>query len=100
MIKLIALYKMPTSQEAFDQHYFETHLPLLKKLPELRSIETAKVAATSIGENRYYRIEQLTFENQDQLDRAMASAAGRNVAHDLAQFAGTDVAVYYAETDG
>ena len=99
MIKLIALYKMPASQEAFDQHYFQTHLPLVKKLPDLKSFETAKFAATSLGDNRYYRIEQLTFESQDQLDRAMASSAGRNVAHDLALFAGNDVAVYYAESD-
>ena len=99
MVKLIALYKMPASREAFDQHYFDTHLPLLKKLPELKTLETAKVAATSIGDSRYYRIEQLTFETQDQLDRAMASSAGRNVAQDLAHFAGNDVTVYYAESD-
>lgn len=99
MVKLIALYKMPANPEAFDQQYFEHHLPLLKRLPELKGLETAKFAATTIGENRYYRIEQLTFESQDHLDRAMASPTGRNVAHNLTQFAGNDVAVYYAESD-
>jgi len=99
MVKVIAFYKMPASRQAFDEHYFETHLPLVKKLPELRSLETATVAASSSADNRCYRIEQLTFESQEDCDRAMASGAGRNLAQDFALFAGNDVTLYYAQVD-
>ena len=38
MSKLIALYKQPADQAAFDQAYFNTHLPLIAKVPGLQKL--------------------------------------------------------------
>jgi uncharacterized protein (TIGR02118 family) len=39
MVKLVALYRKPADGEVFEQAYFETHIPLLKKIPGLRRVE-------------------------------------------------------------
>ena len=33
MVKLIAFYKHPENKEAFDEHYFNVHVPITEKIP-------------------------------------------------------------------
>lgn len=42
MADMTVLYRTPKDIEAFDKHYFETHVPLAKKPPGLRSYEVSK----------------------------------------------------------
>jgi uncharacterized protein (TIGR02118 family) len=37
-MKLIALYKQPVDPADFDRAYFNTHLPLLSKVPGLKKL--------------------------------------------------------------
>jgi uncharacterized protein (TIGR02118 family) len=39
MVKLVALYRKPADGQAFERACFETHIPLLKKIPGLRRVE-------------------------------------------------------------
>ncbi|WP_225099124.1 EthD family reductase [Streptomyces sp. CoH27] len=34
--RFLALYETPADPEAFDQHYWEVHIPLGRRLPGLR----------------------------------------------------------------
>jgi len=36
MVKLVALYRKPADPAAFERAYFETHVPLVKKIPNWR----------------------------------------------------------------
>ncbi len=36
MARMVVIYKTPKDVAAFTRHYFETHVPLAKKLPGLR----------------------------------------------------------------
>ena len=97
MVKLIALYRNPPDTEAFDQHYHDVHTPLVKKLPGLRKLEVSKIARAPIGEQKYYLVAEMYFDNQDTLDFAMASPEGRASAKDLMSFAADIVTLFYAE---
>ena len=41
MAKLVVIYKTPKDKAAFDKYYFETHVPLAKKIPGLRRYEVS-----------------------------------------------------------
>src|SRR5882672_4347404 len=42
MTTLMALYEKPADQAAFDRYYKDNHLPLVRKLPGLKSVALSK----------------------------------------------------------
>lgn len=81
-MKLIALYKHPDDPEAFDQAYFETHLPLIRKVPGLQKTQITRFTRTLAGEG-YYLMAEMVFADDAALKTAMKSpemaAAGENL---------------------
>ncbi|MEX2144713.1 MAG: EthD family reductase [Anaerolineales bacterium] len=81
-MKLIALYKHPADQGAFDKAYFETHLPLIGKLPGLQETQVTRFTRTLAGEG-YYLMAEMYFPDEAALKTAMKSpemaAAGENL---------------------
>ena len=53
MTKLIALYRKAEDAEQFDRHYFDVHIPLLKKTPGLRRLEITRITGSPIGGTDY-----------------------------------------------
>lgn len=43
MVKLTVLYGQPTSPDAFEEYYAETHLPIAAQMQGVRRIEISKV---------------------------------------------------------
>src|SRR6516225_7992885 len=67
-VKLVVLYTQPSDPEAFDRHYFGTHMPLVSGIPGLERTETGKIgAAVDGGEQTYYRVTELYFADQGAL---------------------------------
>lgn len=83
MVKLIALYRKPENVAEFEQKYFETHVPLVNQVPELRRVEISRVTGAPRGEPELYLITEMYFDDRAAMDRAMASpenaAAGKNL---------------------
>ena len=81
-MKLTALYKQPADPEAFDQAYFNTHLPLLNKVPGLNRTVLTRFTRTLMGEEMYMMAE-MYFTDSSALKAAMKSpemaAAGENL---------------------
>jgi uncharacterized protein (TIGR02118 family) len=98
MIKLIALFKKPQELESFDQHYDAVHLPLVRNLPGIRQLEVTRVVGAPIGESKFHVMAELSFDNKDSLDAALASPEGKALAKDLLHFAANVVTVFYGET--
>ena len=89
---VLALYKKPADAAAFDAHYANTHTPLAKTLPGLKSYTLGRG-----GENDpYYLVAILTFESPEALGAAMQSAEGQKTVADLGNFAqaGVDVLTF------
>jgi uncharacterized protein (TIGR02118 family) len=88
VVKLTVLYGHPTDPDAFETYYANTHVPLALTIPGLMRVEAAKVLGMPEGGTvPYYRIGELWFADQEQLEAAMGSAEGRETAADLANFA-------------
>jgi uncharacterized protein (TIGR02118 family) len=82
MVKLVALYKQPADPEAFDRTYFDTHIPLIKKVPGLQSTTITRFTRTVVGDG-FYLMAEMYFADQDALKAGMKSpemaAAGDNL---------------------
>jgi uncharacterized protein (TIGR02118 family) len=99
MIKLIALYRNPSDAAVFDKHYFDIHLPLVRKFPGLRKIEVTRVTGAPIGEAKFHLMAEMYFDSRDAMDAALASSEGKAVTRDIMSFAADVITVFHGETD-
>jgi uncharacterized protein (TIGR02118 family) len=89
--RLVVLYMTPKDVAAFDQYYFETHVPLAKKIPGLRKYEvSAGGVGSPAGESGVHLIATLEFDDMAAIGAAFASAEGQAAAANLQVFAPGD----------
>ncbi len=97
MAKLVVLYKQPADPAAFDRHYFDTHIPLAKKISGLQRYEVSRGPVSGpTGPSPYHLIATLEFESLDTLQQGMASVEGKAAAQDVANFgqAGVEMLIF------
>lgn len=99
--KLVALYNVPEADRAlFDSQYFDTHVPLIKKVPGLRSLEVYKNPRNLMsGNSPYYLMATLAFDDKAALKAAMASDEMQEAGNNLMSFASNYVTMLTAEVD-
>jgi len=99
MAKLFAIYQQPKDPAAFDDYYFNKHVPLAKTIPGLKSYEVTRGDVMGMGgKHGVYLIAILEFESMAAIGAAMTSAQGQATAADLANFATAGVDVMMGET--
>ncbi len=86
MSKLIALYKRPSDPAVFDKAYFDTHLPLIAKLPGLQSTRVTRFTRSLMGDG-YYLMAEMFFADESALKVAMKSAEIAAASANLDSFA-------------
>jgi uncharacterized protein (TIGR02118 family) len=97
MAQLIVLYKTPANAAAFDKHYFETHIPLAKKIPGLRKYEVSRgPVVTPAGPSGIHMVATLEFENMAAIEKAFASAEGQAAAADAQRLGSFDMLLFDA----
>jgi len=99
MASLVVFYKKPADPQAFDRYYFETHIPLAKKLPGLRKYEVSQgpivnpAASTDI-----HLAAMLTFDDAAAVMRAYESPEGQATAADVQKIATAGVDIVFFDT--
>jgi uncharacterized protein (TIGR02118 family) len=96
MSKLIALYKKPADTAAFDKAYFDTHLPLIAKVPGLQSTRITRFTRTLVGDG-YYLMAEMTFADEATLKAGMKSAEMAAAGENLDGFAKGLYSLSFAE---
>ena len=87
MAQLLVLYNTPADPEAFQRYYHETHIPLAKKIPGLRSAWISEGPVQALAGDAPYLIGNLTFDSMADLQAGLASPEGKATAADLPNFA-------------
>jgi len=94
MAGLIAIYKKPADVEAFEKHYFETHIPLAKTMPGVRKYEVSLGPVSVLaGPADVHLIGTVYFDDLEAMQKAFASPEGRACAADRQLFAPDDTGV-------
>jgi uncharacterized protein (TIGR02118 family) len=87
MIRFLVLYPEPADRDAFDRHYFETHVPLAKRLPGLRRYDFSRTPRLIRGTDPYYIVAELAWDDMESLQQDFASPLGQELANDVDQLA-------------
>lgn len=95
-MKLVALYKQPQNPEQFDDAYFNTHIPLIQKVPGLQKTVVTRFIRTIMGDGLYMMAE-MHFEDMDALKAAMKSQEMQAAGDNLNQFASGLVTLMFGD---
>lgn len=88
MARMVVIYKTPQDVAAFERHYFETHVPLAKKVPGIRKYEVSQgPIMTPAGASDFHFVSTLHFDDLAAIKRAFASPEGQACAADRRIFA-------------
>jgi uncharacterized protein (TIGR02118 family) len=94
MARMLVIYKKPADVQAFEKHYFETHIPLAKKIPGLRKYEISHGPVIAVaGPLDVYLIGTVHFDDLDAMKKAFASPEGQAAAADRRLYAPDDSGV-------
>jgi uncharacterized protein (TIGR02118 family) len=81
-MKLVALYRQPPDPAAFDEAYFNTHIPLVRKVPGLQKTVITRFTRTLSGKS-FYMMAEMHFADEEARKRGMKSeemkASGANL---------------------
>jgi uncharacterized protein (TIGR02118 family) len=97
MAHVVVMYKMPKDIAVFDKYYFETHVPIAKKIPGLRKYEVSQgPVATPAGPSGLHLIATLYFDSMAAIQAGFASAEGKAAGADVQKFAtgGADMILF------
>jgi len=82
--RFLALYEAPADPGAFDRHYRQVHIPLLRRLRGLRRYSVGRDLTALYGAP-YYLVTELEWDTMDELRAAFASPEGQATAADAAR---------------
>ncbi|MEW1642574.1 EthD family reductase [Streptomyces sp. NPDC091219] len=101
MHKLVVLYPEPADPEHFRHYYVTNHLPLVTRMPGLLAWRYSFDVTATQGPSPYFAVFEAEFADAAALTAARASAQGRQVAADVANYAtGGAVVIDYPVQDG
>lgn len=100
MLKVTVLFNHPTDAEAFERHYTQTHLPLAGKMQGVSRLELTRFDTSPNGSKPdYYRMAELYFPSQAQLEATLGSPEGKATVEDIANFATGGVKMLIGEVE-
>jgi uncharacterized protein (TIGR02118 family) len=96
MAQVLVLYNTPADPAAFDRYYHQTHIPIAKKIPGLRSYVISSGTVQALGGTAPHLVAILQFDSMADLNAALASPEGQAAAADLPNFAsgGASLLIY------
>ena len=80
--RFLVFWEQPTDPDAFERHYREVHVPLVRKLPGLRSY-TITANPDPVRGEPYYWIAELRWDTMDDLRAGFAAPEARAVGEDV-----------------
>ncbi|HSQ30927.1 MAG TPA: EthD family reductase [Gemmatimonadaceae bacterium] len=88
---MVVIYREPADPGAFDDHYFNVHVPLARQLPGLRRYDVStRPVSTLAGDPEPYLIATLYFDDMAAMRHAFSTPEGRACARDRRVLAPND----------
>jgi len=81
--RFVVTYDAPTDVEAFERHYQEVHVPLVRQYPGLRRVTLSHEPKAVIGPAPYL-VVSMDWDDLAALEGALDSEIGQRIAADAA----------------
>ena len=98
MAQVLALYNTPADPSAFDRYYQQTHIPIAKKIPWLRTYTVSTGTVQALVGTAPYLVATLQFDSMADLNAALASPEGQAAAADVQNFASGGVTLLICDS--
>ena len=95
-MKLVALYRQPPDSAAFEEAYFNTHIPLVRNVPGLQKTVITRFTRSLTGEP-FYMMAEMHFADEESLKRGMKSEEMRAAGANLNSFAEGPVTMLFGD---
>ena len=83
LARFVVLYDRPSDEAAFQRHYREVHVPLVKQQTGLRRYHLSRNLRALRGGDPYYMIAELEYDDMAALQRVFQSPEGLAARNDL-----------------
>lgn len=97
MVKMVAVYSKPRNPADFEDKYFNTHVPLARKIPGLRDIKVFRVKGGVSEESPYHLLAELYFDDMASLQAGLSSPQGKEAGKNIMSFAKDTMTLFFAE---
>lgn len=87
MYRVIVVYNQPEDPAAFDRHYQNSHVPLVRQIPGLRRYAVGPCESLDGSTPAAYLLAELHFDSKQAATEALGSPEGQKAAGDVATFA-------------
>lgn len=96
--KLVTLYRRVDDEQALEQFFSRTHLPLAEQLPGLIRSEVSRIGGKPGGESRFHLMYELYFESRDAYTQALKSEPGVALLQALAPWDEAKIVTWFYAT--
>lgn len=86
MYRMTILYGMPTDPEAFRRYYYDSHIPLARRMKGLTGWNLQWIDNDPDVPGKYLLIAELYAESVDAMNAILASPEGKAASADLDNF--------------
>ncbi|MGE0737382.1 MAG: EthD family reductase [Alphaproteobacteria bacterium] len=97
MHKLVVLYKTPKDPVHFKHYYETTHLPLARKMPNVKASRHSFAIQGMGGPAPYFCVYEAEFESEAAMGAAFGSPEGQAVVADVPNYATAEVTIMHYE---
>lgn len=98
MYKMIAVYKVPSDINAFNDWY-KGHMEIAKKVPLVKEFRFSKITGGPRGQSDLHFIAELLFATKEDFKTAMSSPENMAAGKDAFSHYKDIVSVHFAEED-
>jgi hypothetical protein len=84
MIKFMILFQKPVALDTFEMAYNDL-LALIERMPHITRRQVIDVLGSPVGAPRYYRILEVYYNDQTQMEESLRSKAGQEAGSELSR---------------
>ena len=95
MFKFVTIYRRVDDDDALENFFSSTHLPLAEQLPGLLKSEVSRVVGKPGGESRFHLMYELYFISQAVFYQALESEAGQQLMSELKRWGDASLITWF-----
>jgi len=103
MMKFVVMFRTPDAPADFENAYND-FLALVERMPHIQRRQVVHIMGSPLGEAPYYRMLEIYFDTQEDMQESLMSPAGQEAGNELRRFApdtfDVQFAAVYEETGG
>lgn len=98
MTRLVVMYPKPADPAHFDQHFRNTHMPLVEKMPGLNAFSYGPAKGPDGQDGAFFWVFNGTFASAEAIGSALASPEGKAAVADIPNYSPAAPTILVVET--